>query len=77
MPQLVGVLVIPVVHVALVSAYPTEDDAREAFSGINLARYRGIWIHPTPEAPAVHVFSDADETEIADAGWTRPETQEA
>jgi hypothetical protein len=69
--------VTPVVYVALVSAYPIEDDAREAFSGIDLAPYRGIWIHPTPERPLVHVFSDADETEIADAGWTRPETQEA
>ena len=64
------------VHAALVSAYPTETDARNDWPD-NLGTYHGIWHHPTPEAPLVHVFSDATDDQLTAAGWVRPETQEA
>lgn len=65
-----------IVHAALVSAYPTEADARTAFD-TSLGSYHGIRIHPTPEAPLVHVWSDATDDQLTVAGWVRPETQEA
>jgi hypothetical protein len=65
----------PVVYVALVDAHPTETDARQALT-VWTGTYHGIWHHPTPERPLVHVFSDATEQQIADAGWTRPEPVE-
>lgn len=67
---------IPVVYVALVDRYPTEADARQAITAWTGA-YHGIRIHPTPERPLVHVFSDATDEQLTAAGWARPETQEA
>lgn len=70
------------IHVALVSAYPTEAEAcaaiAEGLHTIALGEfrgtpYRGIWIHPTPEHPHVHVFSRAPAERLEAAGWTRPE----
>lgn len=64
------------IHAALVSAYPTEADARADWP-TNLGTYRGIWTPPTPEKPLVHVWSDATDDQLTAAGWVRPETQEA
>ncbi|HEX5771801.1 MAG TPA: hypothetical protein VFY11_12620 [Nocardioidaceae bacterium] len=64
------------VHAALVSAYATEADARAAFD-TDPGTYHGIRSHPTPEAPLVHVWSDATDDQLTAAGWVRPETQEA
>ena len=68
------------IHIALVSAYPTEAEARKAVSvGLVMGglagpvpAYRGIWIHPTPEQPLVHVFAEDGDEVLASRGWTRP-----
>lgn len=48
------------IHVALVSAYPTEADARVGIArdlnDPNLGEYRGVW--RTPMGAVVHLFSD-------------------
>lgn len=59
------------IHVALVSAYPTEAEARAAFEGSTLGAYRGTWVHPTPERPIVHVFTDRTDEELEASGYTR------
>jgi hypothetical protein len=59
-----------VIHVALASAYATEADARAA-TGPALEPYRGIWVHPTPQRPRVHVFADLTDAELEARGWTR------
>lgn len=59
--------------VTLVSAYPTEAEARDGcaeFGRCDLP-YRGVWVHPTPGRPLVHIFSDRDDEELSAAGWTR------
>lgn len=60
--------------VALVSAHPTEAEARVALAKEHghEAPYRGIWIHPTPDRPLVHVFSTESPDELEDGGWARP-----
>jgi hypothetical protein len=50
-----------VIIVRLVSAYPTEAEARDGcaeFGQCDLP-YRGVWVHPT------------DDEELSAAGWTR------
>lgn len=64
-------------HAALVSAHPTEDDARSAFEIAPHEPYRGIWQAPAPYNGIAHVFSDADDETLQRAGWRRPETTEA
>lgn len=57
-------------HLALVSAHPTEADARLELD--TDAPYLGRWITPLPERAEVHVF--ADDTTAADLereGWER------
>lgn len=58
----------------LVSAHPTEADARTAYTtehGHGNLPYTGIWVHPTPERPLVHIFSDQTVEELRAAQWTR------
>lgn len=67
--------------VALVDAYPTEAEARDALNtelavGMELGAYLGIWRMPTPEAPAVHLFTDASEDWLVCSGWKRVHTRE-
>lgn len=71
------------IHVALVSAYPTEAEGRAAladpsnyapeyarFAASN-APYLGIWRMPVPERTTVHVFTDAAAEDLEAAGWAR------
>jgi hypothetical protein len=60
-----------VIHAALVSAYPTEADARRGLVGMpDDMPYLGLWHAPTPERPEVHVFSDdTDADDLLRAGW--------
>jgi hypothetical protein len=61
-----------VIHAALVSAYPTETEARLAFTPPVDAPYLGVWIAPMPSRPACHVFSDDVTTEqLTAAQWTQ------
>lgn len=56
--------------VALVSAYPTEVDARaELPADLSDAPYRGLWILPTYERPEVHVFTHQSVPDLLCAGW--------
>lgn len=58
------------IHVALVSAYPTEADARQELD--TGEAYLGIWRCPTPERPEVHVFSDdVTAADLDREGWMR------
>jgi hypothetical protein len=69
-----------VIHTALVSAFPTESEARAAigeelhvialgqFRG---AKYLGIWTMPLPYGGRVHVFADETPERLEAAGWTR------
>lgn len=57
------------IHVALVSAHPTEAEAR-ALIGTG-APYLGIWRMPVPEQTPVHVFTDTTAEQLEAAGWTR------
>ncbi len=60
-------------HVALVSAYLTEAEARAALAG-NLsaepAEYRGVWRMPTPYGSLVHLFSDDGAEDLAAQGMS-------
>jgi hypothetical protein len=69
------------IHVALVSAYPSEAEARAAV-GTDLTHlaatgtdvpYRGIWSLPSYERTLVHVFTADTADELLAAGWTRRE----
>lgn len=57
------------IDVALVSARPTETEAR-ALIGTD-APYLGIWRLPVPEHTRVHVFTDTTAEQLEAAGWTR------
>lgn len=61
------------IHAALVSAYPTEAEARAAFTPPTEAPYRGVWRVPEPYGGRVHMFADLTDTDdqFEDAGWTR------
>jgi hypothetical protein len=69
-----------VIHVALVSAYPTEAEARESVGRIPSpladadAPYLGVWLTPVPYRSAVHVFGVRTTEEFEAAGWTREDT---
>jgi hypothetical protein len=75
-----------VIHVALVSAYPTEAEARAALADpanyapeyarheASDAPYLGVWRMPLPEQTRVHVFADITAEELAATGWTRENT---
>jgi hypothetical protein len=53
---------------ALVSAYPTETEARAAFAEPPQVPYKGIWRTPEPYGGIVHLFSDLTHDELEDAG---------
>jgi hypothetical protein len=59
------------IHVALVSAYPTEAKARAVIDVPDGAPYHGTWTMPLPYGGRVHVFGDADPERLEAAGWTR------
>lgn len=59
------------IHVALVSAYPTEAEARAAFTPPTEAPYRGIWRVPEPYGGRVHMFAEETPDQLHDAGWER------
>lgn len=61
------------IYVALVSAYPTEADARGALGMVPAdTPYLGLWHAPTPDRPEVHVFSEeVDADDLTRAGWIR------
>jgi len=63
------------IYVALVSAYPTEAEARTA-----LARdqemswtevYQGTWVMPLPEQTRVHLFTGDTEQAMLAGGWVQ------
>jgi hypothetical protein len=69
-----------VIHVALVSTYPTETTARmgiaEDLHVVALGQFRGcpylgIWTMPQPYVGRVHVFSDEAAERLDAAGWTK------
>jgi hypothetical protein len=61
-----------VIHVAPVSAYPTEAEGRAAFASPTDAPYHGAWRLPEPYNAVVHVFAnEATVADLARAGWTR------
>lgn len=72
----------PVIHIALVSAYPTEADARMgiaedlhvvALGQFRGSKYLGVWTTPPPYSSVVHVFAhDTDADDLQRRGWTRP-----
>lgn len=66
------------IHVALVSAYPTETKARMgiaeelhtvALAGFRGAKYLGVWLTAGPEPALVHVFGDVDPARLRLNGW--------
>lgn len=61
------------VHIALVAAYPTQEEAEaELTVGLmDAPTYRGIWQLPEPYGGIVHVFTDAAPERLESAGWTR------
>lgn len=64
------------IHVALVSAHPTEAEARAEIVAhlqplTENTPYLGIWRMPPPYGSAVHVFGQRDDLGLAAAGWTR------
>lgn len=70
------------IHVALVSAYPTESAARMgiaeelhvvALGEFRGSKYLGVWSTPPPYSGVVHVFGDAEPEQLEAAGWTREE----
>jgi hypothetical protein len=59
-------------YVALVSAYPTEADARPAIDEMpDGTPYLGTWRAPWPDAALVHMFSHASAEQLERAGWAR------
>jgi hypothetical protein len=64
------------IHVALVAAYPTRDQAHaELTVGLmDGPPYRGIWRLPEPYGGTVHVFTDHTAQDLEAAGWTREDT---
>lgn len=67
------------IHVALVSAYPTEAAARAgiaeelhivALGEFRGSKYLGVWHTPEPAPAAVHVFGEVDPARLRLAGWT-------
>jgi hypothetical protein len=75
-----------VIHVALVSAYPTEAEARAALSDGNNyapgyrafagsdAPYLGVWRLAEPYGAEVHVFTALAADQLEAHGWTREGT---
>lgn len=60
------------IHVALISAYPTEADARRTLGVPDDMPYLGEWVAPSFERPEVHAFSDdGDVDDLQRAGWIR------
>ncbi|GIE35917.1 hypothetical protein Ait01nite_089620 [Actinoplanes italicus] len=62
------------IHVALVSAYPTETEARRARGKAmpDSTPYLGIWTMPLPNAEPVHVFgADNAPDKLSAYGWAR------
>lgn len=65
------------IHVALVSAHPTEADARRVLHTMpHDTPYLGVWLLPTHEnlgdRPEAHAFSDdAEPSDLTHAGWER------
>ena len=62
------------IHIALVSAYPTEAAARAGLAsggvGEITEQYRGIWRAPRPYVGICHLFSDDATEKLNRAGWT-------
>lgn len=60
------------IHIALVSAYPRESDARDGIArdlgSPTLGDYRGVW--RTPMGAIVHLFSDLATGELNRGGLT-------
>lgn len=61
------------IHVALVSAYLTEAEARAGIAAATHApvavEYRGIWRMPEPFGSIVHLFTDRDTEVLTVDGW--------
>lgn len=60
-------------HVVVADRYPTEQDAREAFSPLPVGDYFGRWRAPYPGKPLMHVFTD-EPAEVPARGWTKEES---
>lgn len=58
-------------HVALISAYPTQTDARTRIPTISDLPYAGIWTLPLPYGGTVHVFTTTTAEDLEAHGWTR------
>jgi hypothetical protein len=75
-----------VIQAVLVSAYPTEAEARAALTdpanyapeyarqAASDAPYLGVWHMPLPEQTRVHVFADITAEDLEAIGWTREDT---
>ena len=62
------------IDVALVSAHPTEAEARDILSDggrLAIGTYLGVWTMPLPYGGRVHVFMDRTFAELEAIGWTR------
>lgn len=59
-------------HVALISACPTEAQARDHL-GTN-DPYLGVWRLPEPYGGVVHIFGHTDTQQLENFGWTREDT---
>jgi len=66
--------------VALVSAFPTEDDARRSHAEyaaragspqLPIGEYWGTWAMPTEDHPVVHLFTDTPPAYLIRDGWVR------
>lgn len=65
--------------VVLAEDCSNEEDARVIMAirwGYRGLPYRGIWVHPTPDRPLVHIFGAESEQELEEAGWTREASHE-
>lgn len=60
-------------HLALVSAYATEKDARAGLAqlpgDLQLGEYQGIWRTPAPYGGIVHLFTDEAPEVLMERGW--------
>lgn len=57
------------IHIALVSAFPTEAAARASFDYVVTEQYRGIWRVQMPYCGIVHLFSDVETSWLVNKGW--------
>lgn len=56
------------IHVSLVSAYPTEAAARAGLGDLS-EQYRGIWRMPQPYGGVVHLFCNEETDVLVTMGW--------